>query len=272
VSSDDVHTHEMPKPPDDPWPAGDPALAAFAEDLRIVASGPPPEPRPGLVAVMGRGTPTVVRPQQRRPKMLVKTVLGSLAAKLALGMGVAAASVTAAGAAGVLPDSAQHAVASVVGATTPFVLPDPSTVRAPEDDEAVAPTTSTTVARAGDGPGDDVAGAGDRADDPGAGGGAHTAGVTGDHPENHGACVSAAAHAASGSDSHGKTVSSVARSDCGKPSTTSSTVAPTTSTTAPGNSTTSTTTAGGDRRASSGPGKGGDGKGESSGKGDAGKG
>ena len=50
--------------------------------------------------------------------------------------------------------------------------------------------------------------------------------------ENHGLCVSTVAKNTPGGPDHGKTVSSVARSDCGKKSaTTSTTVAPTTSST-----------------------------------------
>lgn len=48
----------------------------------------------------------------------------SVGAKAALGIGIAAASVTGAGAAGVLPGPAQHAVASAVSAVTPFEFPD----------------------------------------------------------------------------------------------------------------------------------------------------
>lgn len=47
-----------------------------------------------------------------------------LAAKVGLGLTMAAASATGAGAAGVLPDAAQHAVAEAVSAVTPFEFPD----------------------------------------------------------------------------------------------------------------------------------------------------
>ncbi len=244
----------MPFPADESWPSGDPALASFVEDLRILAGGPAPEPGPGLVAVMRQGVLDPA-PSPGRRKMLTKTVVGSLAAKVALGIGMAAASVTAAGAAGVLPNAAQHAVASVVGATTPFALPDPSAVPIGGGDDGtsshtgaggtddrdsatvtnVGPTgpTSTTIlgtttTLAGGVPGTGTGGQG-----------------TEDRVDNHGACVSAVAHDASGSSSasHGKTVSSVARSDCGKAAATSTTLSPTTSTTRPATSTTSTTSA-----------------------------
>jgi hypothetical protein len=262
VSLDGVHFPEMPPlpaAPDDQWPDGDPAVAALAEDLRIVASGPAPEPRPGLVAVMAGARAVLPAPQPRRPKMLVKTVLGSLAAKVALGVGVAAASVTAVGATGVLPDQAQHAVASVVGATTPFVLPDPSTERPRTvDDPAESPTTTVAGVVGAGGVGTGTVGTGTVGDDP--------AGE--DRADNHGACVSAAAKDRSGTGSHGKTVSSVARSDCGKVPTTSTTLVPT-STTVPGNSTTSststsTTVAGASRVSNAGPGSADSGKGNGS--------
>ncbi len=212
---------------DDRWPDGDPALAAFAEDLRAVASGPAPEPSHALAALMAAGHALGQDPRPRRRKTLVRTALGSLAAKLALGVGVAAASVTAAGATGVLPDQAQHAVATVVSATTPFVLPDPSADRRQASLDDPAGSTRTTLAATGDDP----------------------AGQ--DRAANHGGCVSAAAQDNSGTGSHGKAVSSAARSDCGRSatSTTPPTVAESTTT-----SSTSTTVAGTNPLSSAGPG------------------
>jgi len=157
--------------------------------------------------------------------MLVKTLVGGLAAKVAFGMGVAAASVTAAGAAGVLPDPAQHAVASVVSAATPFAVPDPATVtldvsgdteksKSKADSKAKAKPAVTDDDEAGDDEG-------------------------GTRTLNHGSCVSTVAKNKAESGSHGKTVSSVARSDCGK---TDPAPSSTTSTTIAGGSTTSSTT------------------------------
>jgi hypothetical protein len=237
----------MPKIPDDQWPTDDPVLASLAGDLRIVASGPAPEPRPGLVAAMRRGPVLVDPPAAGRKKMLVKTLLGGLVAKVAMGVGVATASVAAAGAAGVLPDPAQHAVASVVAATTPFALPDPSDVTtfATEDEPGGATTTtssstSTTTTLAG--------------------GGEEAGGGTGTRAVNHGLCVSTAAQDKSGEGNHGKTVSSVARSDCGK-----------TTTTVAGGSTTTTTIDDGRRSANSRPGSSGDnGRGSSGSSGNSG--
>ncbi len=247
MSPDGVYENDMSKYTDDQWPADDPALAALAEDLRIVASGPAPEPRPGLVAVMRQGAVPIESPTAgRSKKMLVKTLLGSLAAKTALGLGVAAASVTAAGAAGVLPAPAQEVVASVVSAATPFELRTPSDVTTlatddTEDTEDTTTTTSTSTTLPGTGGGDN--------DDTG-----------GDSDEtrkiNHGACVSAAARTNTGEGNHGRTVSSIARSDCGKTDPTSGTS--TTSTTVDGSTTstsvTSTTVDDGQRSANSGRG------------------
>jgi hypothetical protein len=170
--------------------------------------------------------------------MLLKTFLASLAAKVAVGTGLAVATVSAAGAAGVLPEPAQNVVASVVEATTPFALTDPPSgapqVALEDTTTTTSSTTSTTVA-------DD--------DDDGAGGGDAT------RKENHGLCVSTVAKNTSGPDK-GKTVSSIARSDCGKTSSTSTTVptsSTSTSTTVAGGSTTTSTVVA-STSASSGPG------------------
>jgi hypothetical protein len=260
--------------PDDSWPTGDPALASFVEDLRILAGGPAPEPGPGLVAVMRRGVSDPSPTSPGRRKMLVKTLVGSLAAKVALGLGVAAAGMTAAGAAGVLPDAAQHAVASVVGATTPFAVPDPSTTTASvsrHDSMDAGDAASGTVTTLGD-TGTTIPGTVTTL----AGGATGTGTGTADDgrgtdatADNHGACVSAAAQDKSGSGSHGKTVSSVARSDCGKASGTTTTVVTPSSTTVPTSSTTSTTSVASRARqngaGTAGSGAGGNGNGNSGG-------
>lgn len=242
----------LPTPSDDQWPTSDPLLAAFAEDLRIVASGPAPEPRPALLAVMAQGPVVPPEPPTKRSKVLLRSVVGSLAAKVALGVGVAAASVTAVGATGVLPDQAQHAVASVVSATTPFVLPDPSTARPqvgvdPTNPKGSTTTTSSTISTSTTlvpKTGDDPAGA-DRAD-------------------NHGGCVSAVAQDDSGTDSHGKTVSAAARTDCGK-TTTSPTVPGSASTSSTSATSTSTTVRGGNATTNGAPGNSGKGNGNGNG-------
>ena len=266
MSADGVHSYEMPTTPDDDWPTDDPVLAAFAEDLRIVASGPAPEPRPGLVAAMRQGpiVPMGLQHERKTKRMPVKTFLGSLVAKLALGVGIATASVTAAGAAGVLPDAAQHAVSTVVDATTPFSIPDGSTVHAADVPlvDGSTTTTSTTVASSTTSTSTSTTVATKGTDD-----GTDTGGTAGVHPDNHGACVSTAAQSDTSStgENHGKAVSAVAKSDCGK--TTSTTV---------GSSTTSSTptTVGGANpgaTTNSGPGNS-NGHGNSSGKGSSSKG
>ena len=142
-----------------------------------------------------------------------------MAAKAGLGVAVAAASVTTAGAAGVLPAPVQEAVADVVRVATPFELPDPTKVaddltrRPPDVDDPLS------------GPGDGVD-LDEGVDD-------------GVRATNHGACVSAVARQnvkAGPPNAHGKAVSAVARSDCGKESVTPGT----TPTTLPDDTTTTT--------------------------------
>ena len=180
--------------------------------------------------------------------MLVNTFLASLAAKLAMATGLAVAAVSAAGAAGVLPDPAQHAVASVIQATTPFSIPDAATAAdevVGDVDQVIDQVTTTTTL----GTTTTLAGADDNESD-------------GTRKENHGACVSTVAKNTPAGPDHGKTVSSVARSDCGKTtSTTVTTVAPTTTST-------STTVAG---LNSANSGKGNSGNSSNNGKGKSGK-
>lgn len=257
MSTDGVHQNDMPTYPDDQWPADDPVIAAFAEDLRIIAAGPAPAPRPGLVAAMRQGAVPFESPAAgRKKRMLTKTFVGGLAAKVALGMGVAAASVTMAGATGMLPEPAQDVVASVVAAATPFELPDPGVnLQVGDDPSSSTSSSSTSTTLAGD-------------DEEGTEG-------TAERKVNHGLCVSTAAKdkaATEGADpnSHGKTVSSIARSDCGKEdknpssSTTSTTVGSS-------SSTTSTSVAASNARGTnSGPGNSGNSNGNG-GKGNSGK-
>ncbi|HEX3393132.1 MAG TPA: hypothetical protein VHS52_01280 [Acidimicrobiales bacterium] len=128
------------------------------------------------------------------------TKLGALgvAAKLALGLGLATAMAATAGAAGVLPTPAQHAVASVVNAT-PLHIPDPS------DDHNAPPTVG--------GAGDTVApvvgdttGTGDEGTDTGTDQGTTPS-------DAHGACVSAVAKSAptGAGGVHGQAVSDAAK-------------------------------------------------------------
>jgi hypothetical protein len=203
---------------------GDPALAAFVDDVRTVADGPVPRPTAQLAALMAEGLSTEqgdlpatvpqvsARPKWRKRRMSVAQLLAGLAAKLAgmglaakaaLGLGAAAMMTTTAAAAGVLPDPVQHAVASVVNPVSPLNVPDGTgAVAADEDDPDTSTTTSTPSTTLPGGDDDD-----DGTDD-------GEAGV----PANHGGCVSEAAHSVNRGPGgeHGKAVSEVARSDCGK--------------------------------------------------------
>jgi hypothetical protein len=191
--------------------------------------------------------------------MLVNTFLASLAAKLAMATGLVVATVTAAGAAGVLPEPAQNAVASVVEATTPFAVPHAAADEVVK--QVVGDVTTTTL-------GTSTTLAGRDADENEGDG---TTGAT--RKENHGACVSTVAKNTPGGPDKGKTVSSVARSDCGKTSsTTVTTVAPTTSsTTATTVAPTTSSTVAGLTSSKANSGKGNSGNSANSGKGNSGK-
>ncbi len=156
--------------------------------------------------------------------LLAKLAGLAAASKAALGLGVVAATVTGAGAAGVLPDPAQHAVARVVKAATPFEFEDPNAVVAQGDHTEENGDLDGTD-------GTDDADGTDGTD--GTDGEARVAAA------NHGACVSEVARNAprGPGGQHGRAVSEVARSDCGKtpagttPDPTTTTSVPTTTTT-----------------------------------------
>lgn len=146
--------YEMPRP--DPFDddaidallagsplAGDGGVSAFVDDVRAAARAVP-TPSPMLataIAAGGISTPHPVtqhavtqHPVTQHPvttwrkyRMKIKGFLAGLgvAGKVALGVGVAAAATTGAGAAGVLPGSVQHAVSKAVDAVSPFSFPDP---------------------------------------------------------------------------------------------------------------------------------------------------
>jgi hypothetical protein len=112
-------------------------LLPFVEDLEKASQEPAPVVRPALALLLKEGfspvNGAVVAGVPAPPRAVRRPVLRgaltrvaglSLVAKVGLGAGVAAATTTAAGAAGVLPDPAQHAVAKVVSAATPFSFPD----------------------------------------------------------------------------------------------------------------------------------------------------
>ena len=121
-------------------------LAAIADELRAMAAGPPPAASLQLAAMLAEGFSTdkgdllvtaassvpgpavqvAGLPKWRTRRMIITEFIAglSVAAKAAFGISMAAASVTAAGAAGALPAPAQHAVSAAVEAATPFSFPD----------------------------------------------------------------------------------------------------------------------------------------------------
>jgi hypothetical protein len=106
------------------------ALASFVEDVRS-AAGAVPTPSPALAAAMAAGGISVNDDPPvalwRKLRMKVQAFLAGLgvAGKVALGATIAAAAATGAGAAGVLPEPVQHAVASTFNAVSPLDMPDP---------------------------------------------------------------------------------------------------------------------------------------------------
>lgn len=155
-------------------------VAALLSEVRFSASEAPPAPSLTLAAVLAgepvgataldRARPVhrtapafrpvlVKRPGAPRPnplsRLLRNVAAAGFAAKIAMGAGVAAASVTGAAAAGVLPDSVQDAIAGAVRAVTPFEFPSQAGDRPGPDhggilDAPGAPGTGRT------GPADDV--------------------------------------------------------------------------------------------------------------------
>ncbi len=210
----------------------EPLLTDFLAELRSWGVGEAPAPSVGLAMLLDADHVAPVAPVDpvpqpiRRKRMFVAKLAGlGVAAKVALGVGVAAAAVTTAGAGGVLPDAAQHGVAVAVNAVSPLDIPDRAKDKAVADDilapdadtdvDVTAPTTS--VPGVGDPTVDDDG------DDP-----------TGDDEatDNHGACVSAVARdkGLTGRE-HGQAVSAIAQSDCGKEGETTTTTSPSTTTT-----------------------------------------
>ena len=127
-------------------------MAAFIEGLRTEAAAVP-TPSPLLAAAIAAGGISTHQPpvaKWRKLRMKIKGFLAGLgvAGKLALGVGVAAAATTGAGAAGILPGPVQHAVSNAVGAVTPFSLPDPD--HQANHDENLAGGVATTTTKVGD--------------------------------------------------------------------------------------------------------------------------
>lgn len=157
MSHFDGDVNEMPVPPLDDRaldallsgsssaPTGFGWLLPFVDGLGEAACTPAPVIQPALALLLTEGfsaggfstessfaetvaapAPTVSAPavSPSRRRFLSRLAAMGLVAKVAMGVGVAAASTTAAGAIGVLPAPAQHAVATVVDAATPFTFPD----------------------------------------------------------------------------------------------------------------------------------------------------
>ena len=182
-------------------------LVPFVEDLEKVSQEPAPVVRPALALLLKEGfspaigtapataqdaaptapspAPAAMPPAPRAERPVLRPVLRGalgrvaglgLLAKAGLGFSLVAASTTAAGAAGVLPGPAQHAVAKVVGAATPFTFPDRASDKADH-----GRNVSTDATGAGDG----VAGVDGKAvsdaakTTPGSGTGSNSAGANG---------------------------------------------------------------------------------------------
>jgi hypothetical protein len=154
-----------------------PEMSAFVATMRRTAAGPVPAPSPALSDLFLHGFSTekgdlpataasnvtgparqaAGLPKWRKYTMAVKQFVAglSIAGKLALSAGVAAAATTGAGSAGVLPAPVQHEFARAVDGFVPFDVPDPtppSVLAPPAGDDgpaaARAVTPSTTVAEA----------------------------------------------------------------------------------------------------------------------------
>jgi hypothetical protein len=102
-------------------------VAALARLVRSTAADLP-DPSDELAQLLrgegAVGTPSSRRARSRRGAALGKVAGLGLAAKIALGSSVAAASVVSAGAAGVLPPAADHAVRDAIEAVTPVTFHD----------------------------------------------------------------------------------------------------------------------------------------------------
>lgn len=126
-------------------------LEAFARRVVAAGEGPPPQPTPELARLLAEGgDPETGDPAGDRRRLVARIAGAGLLAKLALGATAAAATVTGAGVAGVLPDDANRAVRNAVEAVTPLHF----------DDEP-APATPAGDGRFGDRVSDDATGGSD---------------------------------------------------------------------------------------------------------------
>jgi hypothetical protein len=121
----------------DAVPEAQTLLASFAHQVRALGDEPVPAPSSELTAVLAGHTAGVAGPGGRsgrnsmpaidKPASLVAKVAGlGVLAKLGLGASLAAAGVVGAGAAGVLPSAADHAVRHAIEAVTPVDFAPPA--------------------------------------------------------------------------------------------------------------------------------------------------
>ena len=150
------------------------ALSAFVADVRDQASGPVPVPSASLATLFTHGFSTengdlsattasnvtgpamqaAGLPKWRKHVMDIKKYVAglSIAGKVALGAGMAAAAGGGAGTFGALPDPIQHEFAQVVDPISPFDIPDPESVDSssskaddPASGAAPSPTTGSDI-------------------------------------------------------------------------------------------------------------------------------
>ena len=126
---------------------GEPALAAFVQQLQSLADAPAPTPSSALAAMLEQGLDLPPVPAAQAAAVSWRTRSWALPLQVSLG-GVAALSLVLVAAVGNdLPAPAQTAVANVVEAITPLHVPRPAT-HAPTPKPAVTPTETVSPAAA----------------------------------------------------------------------------------------------------------------------------
>jgi hypothetical protein len=137
-------------------------LRSFRADVLAAVDRPPPPASSALATILTEGlspagvtTPTVrtepahppvpTIPRRKRRMAIVELLAGSALAKALLGVGIAAAATTGAGAAGIAPEPVNDAVTRIIDVVTPF-----ETDRGTTPDDPVAP--SPPAPQAVDGP------------------------------------------------------------------------------------------------------------------------
>lgn len=140
---------------------GDDVLRAFADDLRVYASGPPPVIRPDLAAILATGTEgaalrpdpgVVLSPRVESGRRRLGDRLQGRRGRLALGAAVLSLTVLGTGGAGALPGPAQAAFVRAADSVG-IELPDEARrgQTPPDEPSPVAPADP----RGTDGPADD---------------------------------------------------------------------------------------------------------------------